>query len=1721
MAIIGALRGLLSLESTAFESGAKRGIAAMGNVERRMVRLGNTVERQGRRLALGLTVPMVGAAAIAVKSSLKIVDAQAKMAQSLGTTVASMQVLERAADLSGVSLGEVEQATLQLTKRLSQAAAGSGPAVKALDRLHLSAEALQRLPLDERLAKIQDAMAQFVPAAERGAVASDLFGSRAGLIFTRIDSSALRLATEDVTRFGVAVSEVDAAQIERTNDALSRMGLVGRGLANQLTVALAPILEDLSDKAASVAEWFANLSDGSKALIAKGAALTATLGPLALGFGLVLKLAIPMGAAVAGLVTSLALAPVQFLAAAKASVALELALGATSTRAALSSLAIKGLTRGLGLLRLAVLATGIGALIGVAAGIYQGFTQSAQAAEDYALAIEGAAAAHDLLERATDQFYSNMTAKNAEAMRRAAEAARDATRQALEAAKAELEAASFTTNFFGASLYETDRMAKARADIDALSGALAEAEARLDAAAVAAEQTAKHADDAADNIDAAARATDPLIQGLGGAAGQAAALRGYLSGLPGALAGAQANIAGLKAGMAVLAGGGGEAAANVAKYRAELVAALPPLEDMHDGQRRNVEEGINQQVRLFEENQRLSGEYRAQISALNKVRSAGGAASKSALAALQKEIRDRRALVGLTDEQRKKLEAVRAVQQKLGKEGAGIGKAQIEALADQVIELDRVDAALDRVRDQQERWAENITRTAFEGGSLGDTIKGMLKDIAYQFANSRIVLPVVASVSGILGLGGLNLGGGGGVGAALGGGGGGLGGGGLGGLLNGAGGLLNLTGAGGALSGVGSGFLGVLSGGGLGSSFANIGGLLSGATGGWGAIGAALPALGIIVGVIALLAKGLSRKYAGTGIRGSFDAEGFNGGQFDFYKGGFLRSNRTYYKPLEAEFEAMLDDSMAGLTTGLTDMAETLGLSTDALEGFTGEGFTIWINGKTQEEIQQALQEQIEATGNAMAELILGTEDFSRAGENALETLSRLSGSLLAFNDVADLLGHQSFDMSLTGGDNASTLVDLFGGAEGLNAAANSYFAGFYSEGEQTETILRRLRERFDDIGVAMPESRDGFRELVESLDLTTEHGRKLYASLLQMSGAMDQVLPQVDSFTLSMTGMLDEIGGEIGLQIETARDMAADARAAATLWARTAESLRDYLSGLGTSELGGASREQAAAAQRRRFEEAYEAARGGDQEAAAGLSGLARDYLQSVQGTARSSLEYRRLAALVQGKLNFIAGVSELESGNEEVLEALYKQQIEVLTDLGTFLQLKGLTSDQVGELSDGVQALHADWDGTVEAFQSSLSALENAITDAEAFSYDDLVGRLDVAVALDDTAPFWLRHLVESAGTGIQTTLDFVIRRDDLTAADRWIATNALSEHVATLDLMLGQDLDAATRRLALVTDAEIRRDMRLKLVQDLDGDTRALLLTQAATLSRQVNVALTEEGNAAIGRLTALQDLIGSTGGNLTFDGGVTLTADSVFSDLVAATGGLTAPLSALQSMLSALRDAVQEDVDHRKGQLKLVGLQTEGVEIAGLQKSQSEGTLATFEALRRQYGISLVGQDQSVGLGPNGYLTSSFDYYGGTAANLEAFKAALQEQLGSASYGEVMRRVNRSTTEKKSRLANLREQIRDLGGVPQFAAGGVHAGGWRVVGERGWELENTGSSRVISHSDSRAMLDNRRVVESVNNLARQAGVQGQKVELLIKTIARVVENWNDAGLPPEMV
>lgn len=238
------------------EGVGEAGSRGFGRLSREMeaanARMAGFTRKVGVAAAAAVTAATAAGIAI-VRSGLQTVDAQAKLAQSLGTTVASIQTLERAGELAGVSMSGIEQATKDLTRRLSQAAAGGGPAADALERLGLTAGELLALPLDQRVGAINAAIEAFVPLAQRAAIAGQLFGEEGSIAMARIDSATLRQATEDVRAFGVVVSEQDADRIERANDAISRLGLVWRGLSNQLAVAAAPALEAVANAMAALA----------------------------------------------------------------------------------------------------------------------------------------------------------------------------------------------------------------------------------------------------------------------------------------------------------------------------------------------------------------------------------------------------------------------------------------------------------------------------------------------------------------------------------------------------------------------------------------------------------------------------------------------------------------------------------------------------------------------------------------------------------------------------------------------------------------------------------------------------------------------------------------------------------------------------------------------------------------------------------------------------------------------------------------------------------------------------------------------------------------------------------------------------------------------------------------------------------------------------------------------------------------------------------------------------------------------------------------------------------------------------------------------------------------------------------------------------------------------------------------------------------------------------
>ncbi|MBZ0130607.1 MAG: phage tail tape measure protein [Rhodobacteraceae bacterium] len=331
------------------EGVGEAGARGFGRLSREMDAANTRMAAFSRRVKVAAAAAVAAAMAAGVamvRSGLQTVDAQAKLAQSLGTTVASIQTLERAGELAGVSMSGIEQATKDLTRRLSQAAAGTGPAADALKRLGLSATDLIALPLDQRVGAINAAIEKFVPAAERAAVAGQMFGEEGSIAMSRIDTATLRQATEDVLAFGVVVSEQDADQIERTNDAISRLGLIWRGLSNQLAVAAAPALEAVANAMAAIASRTGPLGIAIRGLFDNIGRLTTYAATFA-GF--------LAGRWVAGM--------------------------------AVAALSVRGLATALVLLRGALIRTGIGALI-VGAGelVYQ-FTRLVSGAGGFGAAM--------------------------------------------------------------------------------------------------------------------------------------------------------------------------------------------------------------------------------------------------------------------------------------------------------------------------------------------------------------------------------------------------------------------------------------------------------------------------------------------------------------------------------------------------------------------------------------------------------------------------------------------------------------------------------------------------------------------------------------------------------------------------------------------------------------------------------------------------------------------------------------------------------------------------------------------------------------------------------------------------------------------------------------------------------------------------------------------------------------------------------------------------------------------------------------------------------------------------------------------------------------------------------------------------------------------------------------------------------------------------------------
>lgn len=193
------------------------------------------------------TAAAVGIAAL-ISKTMDAVGAQADLAARLGTTSASIATLSHAAMLSGVELSKVESSSEFLARQLSKASESGSAAADTFARLKLSAGELQAMPLDQRIATINQALIDNVAASDRAAVAAEIYGAKAGSAMRALSPEAIAEAAAQVEKLGLNISEIDAEKIAAAGDAVGAASKVFDGMMQQMTAELAPTITAIANQ---------------------------------------------------------------------------------------------------------------------------------------------------------------------------------------------------------------------------------------------------------------------------------------------------------------------------------------------------------------------------------------------------------------------------------------------------------------------------------------------------------------------------------------------------------------------------------------------------------------------------------------------------------------------------------------------------------------------------------------------------------------------------------------------------------------------------------------------------------------------------------------------------------------------------------------------------------------------------------------------------------------------------------------------------------------------------------------------------------------------------------------------------------------------------------------------------------------------------------------------------------------------------------------------------------------------------------------------------------------------------------------------------------------------------------------------------------------------------------------------------------------------------------
>jgi tape measure domain-containing protein len=317
--------------------------------------------------------------------------------------------------------------------------------------------------------------------------------------------------------------------------------------------------------------------------------------------------------------------------------------------------------------------------------------------------------------------------------------------------------------------------------------------------------------------------------------------------------------------------------------------------------------------------------------------------------------------------------------------------------------------------------------------------------------------------------------------------------------------------------------------------------------------------------------------------------------------------------------------------------------------------------------VRQSIVAQ-ETAAKGIAEII---SIMGGTGDDLLSTYKQLS----EIRDTMNLYG-------LRGNSMSSATVTGAGNVSDLSSAVDAYVDNYFSETEKVAAATANMQNQFLKLGLAMPTSTAKFRQLVESIDVSSAAGQKLQGQVLSLADAFytatDLATKAIDNLQSNITTAEDNLRKAYQTESAALQQSIDD-------FGGVAKSLKEYLDDLMLSDVSTKTPLQKYQEARKQFDAVNALITTGTdaqkQEGLGKLQDVTQTFLESSRAYNASSMGYVRDFATATAALNNGFAISTSKADIAQL-------QLNALTDqVGKLITL----NESVLSVKDAIDALAA----------------------------------------------------------------------------------------------------------------------------------------------------------------------------------------------------------------------------------------------------------------------------------------------------------------------------------------------------------------------------------------------------------------------------------------------